>query len=230
MTTAWYADIVPSVTPYFADDAVCIIHADCFDIMPKIQQGKVDVVLTDPDYNAADIGPNNRTYENGMPKLSDSEYRAFCALWFGQAQVISKRIVFTSGVANIWNYPKARWVLSWHKPGAVSFSKLGGFAEWEPVLIYDDGYPPITHDTYSATPNNFTVGPEKEHPCPKHPGFWQWVLDSVSRPNEVVLDIFAGSGTTGRVAKNLGRKAILIERVERYCEISAKRMSQGVLL
>ena len=34
---------------------------------------------------------------------------------------------------------------------------------------------------------------------------------------------------TGRAAKDLGRKAVLIEREERYCEIAARRMAQGVL-
>lgn len=43
------------------------------------------------------------------------------------------------------------------------------------------------------------------------------------------LDPFAGSGTTGRVAKDLGKTAVLIEREERFCEIAAQRMSQRVL-
>ena len=67
----------------------------------------------------------------------------------------------------------------------------------------------------------------REHPTQKPLGADGVV--SVARPDaQTVLDPFAGSGTTGRACKDLGRKCVMIEREERYCEIAAKRMAQEV--
>jgi site-specific DNA-methyltransferase (cytosine-N4-specific) len=49
-----------------------------------------------------------------------------------------------------------------------------------------------------------------------------------SRPGEVVLDPFSGSGTTGIVAVELRRKAILIELNEAYARESETKLCQGV--
>lgn len=47
-----------------------------------------------------------------------------------------------------------------------------------------------------------------------------------SRPSDVVLDPFSGSGTTCAVAKRFGRKVIGIELNPDYCALSVKRLSQ----
>jgi site-specific DNA-methyltransferase (adenine-specific) len=53
--------------------------------------------------------------------------------------------------------------------------------------------------------------------------------DMCSRFSGLILDPFAGSGTTLRSAKDLGMKAVGIEINEKYCEIIAERMTQQVM-
>ncbi|MEK9896933.1 MAG: site-specific DNA-methyltransferase [Burkholderiaceae bacterium] len=68
----------------------------------------------------------------------------------------------------------------------------------------------------------------KVHPTQKPEALMLWCLSRFADAG-VVLDPFMGSGTTLVAAKRLGRKAIGIEREEKYCEIAAKRLAQGAL-
>jgi len=68
----------------------------------------------------------------------------------------------------------------------------------------------------------------RAHPTQKPLALMRWCIEKAGGDG-TILDPFMGSGTTLRAAKDLGRKAIGIEIEERYCEIAARRMSQGVL-
>jgi site-specific DNA-methyltransferase (adenine-specific) len=54
------------------------------------------------------------------------------------------------------------------------------------------------------------------------------IIQVSSRNDDVLLDCFAGTGSTLLAAKNLGRRCIGIEVEERYCEIAANRLCQEV--
>jgi site-specific DNA-methyltransferase (adenine-specific) len=56
-----------------------------------------------------------------------------------------------------------------------------------------------------------------------------YLVDVFACKKSIVLDPFAGSGTTLLAAKRLDRKAIGIEIEEKYCEIAVKRLAQEVL-
>ncbi len=55
-------------------------------------------------------------------------------------------------------------------------------------------------------------------------------ITSWSSPGDLVLDPFNGSGTTTKMAKQLGRRYMGIDISEEYCEIARKRLEQGTLL
>lgn len=66
---------------------------------------------------------------------------------------------------------------------------------------------------------------QSPHPAPFPIGIPARAIETTA-PG-LVLDPFAGSGTTLRAAKDAGVKAIGIEKSERYCEMAAERLSQG---
>jgi site-specific DNA-methyltransferase (adenine-specific) len=67
------------------------------------------------------------------------------------------------------------------------------------------------------------------HPTQKPDLLLFELIDFFTDRGELILDPFCGSGTTLFAAKRMGRRAIGIEIEEKYCEIAAKRLSQGVL-
>jgi hypothetical protein len=75
----------------------------------------------------------------------------------------------------------------------------------------------------------FAIPRSRAHPTEKPIALIGQIVEVSSRTGDTVLDPFVGSGTTLVAAKNLGRKAVGIEIEERYCEIAAQRLSQGVL-
>ncbi len=74
------------------------------------------------------------------------------------------------------------------------------------------------------------TGKEKTgYPTQKPEGILRRVIQASSRENDMVLDFFAGSGTTGAVAAALGRRFILIDQNQESIDVISKRLkSAGV--
>lgn len=70
------------------------------------------------------------------------------------------------------------------------------------------------------------TGKEKTgYPTQKPKGILRRVIQASSKPDDLVLDFFAGSGTTGAVAAELGRHFILIDQNPESIEVITKRLN-----
>ena len=201
--------------PYFQDDAVTIWHGDCREIVPTL--GRFDLLLTDPPYGLGDRWTGGGSCLYAQAKKWDQE-----AATAEQIMALAER----ANVAIVWggNYfglPPSRGWLAWVKP-----QRMHTVADFELAWTNID-FPAKAFDAL-RNPDG-----RREHPTQKPLTLMSWCIGQADRANggdvQTILDPFAGSGTTGRAAKDLGRKAVLIEREERYCEIAARRMGQGVL-
>jgi DNA modification methylase len=210
--------------PYYQDDAVTIYCGDCREIVPGL--GRFDLLLTDPPYG---IGADNRKRIMSRGKLAAPQDYGYSD-WDGEPA--SKEILdMVRGVCGkhiIWggNYfelPPCKGPLLWDKEngasdfadGEMAWNNLGCALRifrfmWNGMIRKGDAR-----------------GVKRFHPTQKPVEVMTWCI-GLAGDVQTILDPFAGSCTTGRAAKDLGRKAVLIEREERYCEIGAKRMSQEV--
>jgi modification methylase len=74
-------------------------------------------------------------------------------------------------------------------------------------------------------PERLKVDGKKAHPTQKPEALLHRVIMASTKPGEVVLDPFFGSGTTGAVARRLGRRYIGLERDKEYAAIAKARIA-----
>ena len=204
--------------PYYQDEYVTIYHGDCREIVPTL--GRFDLLLTDPPYGIGKDGQKRTTGGHGGRKSYD-----FLG-WDAErpAPWVLLMLLDHAGKHIVWggNYfadvlPASMKWLVWDKGQRINQSdgELAWTSEQGALRIYTLNRVALMQDG-------------AKHPTQKPEELIRWCIQQAGDV-QTILDPFAGSGTTGRAAKDLGRKAVLIEREERYCEIAVKRMAQGVL-
>lgn len=220
--------------PYYADEYVTLYHGDCLELADLWTCA--DVLVTDPPYGVqweSHHGDRRNTQRKATrtPNVlaGDSSPAArddALAVWGDRAS-----ITFGS-----WRVPRpisTRALLVWNKDGCYSaLSRNPFFTVHEEMYVMGDGWSldpsllplrSVLTTTEHRSKHTGSVG----HPTPKPLSLMRQLIERC--PPGTIADPFAGSGSTLVAAKQLGRKAIGIELDERYCEIAAKRLAQGVL-
>lgn len=207
--------------PYYRDEFVTIYHGDTLELLDEYDWGRFDLTFADPPYNYG------IQYDGYVDKQLPADYEYWCSLWFERLRAISDKLIVTPGHGNLpqWLGRGPAGVGCWYKPGNPSGAGIFQFCEWEPFLVWGAGRLGGS-DVVKATLNPEFKG-DTGHPCPKPVKFMKQLIVKVKA--STVLDPFLGSGTTLVAAKALGLSGVGIEQSERYCELAAKRLAQGVL-
>ena len=242
--------------PYYCAGGVTIYHGKAEEILPQLT--RVDITVTSPPYNTLPqsgkasglhaerkAGVNlwmERAAKGYADDMDESAYQCWLVGVLRECADVSKGIV--------WMNHKVRY-----RDGVaihpLRFISLPLYAEviWDRGIsmalnckrfapshegFWGFGVPHYWDDRHNAKMSVWRMPPcvnrtGDGHPCPFPESLVSPLIEASCPRGGIVLDPFAGSGTTLRVAKDLGRKAIGIEREERYCELIAKRMAQDVL-
>lgn len=212
--------------PYYSDDSVTLWHGDCRELTAWLD---ADVLVTDPPYGTrfstenpkggygrrqnAGLGPEGFVIANdGTTEVRDEALR----LWGGRPALVF-------GSPRLPDPPIAvadRLVWDKRRPGMNG----GPWRYRHESIFVTEGFV----RTSDAAVSILSEFPDQTLHIHAKPLRLMTALVEAAPPG-VIADPFAGSGTTLVAASHLRRRAIGVELDERYCEMLAARLSQGVL-
>ena len=195
------------------------------DVMRLVDGVKVDLVLTDPPYgikvigkdSTGSIGKYGREYKSVIGDNNSEMAREHYRI----ARTVSNRQIIWDG-QNFTDFlpPSCGW-LFWDKDkGTDKLSFSDGELAWANILTRIKKY------KYKWNGNNIAGSPElnkRIHPTQKPVELHMRILEDFSKPGDIILDCFGGSGTTLIACEMTGRKCLMMEISPEYCDVIRER-------
>ena len=215
---------------------ICGDATDINDIESLMDGQKADLFLTDPPYNVAYEGKTKDKLKISNDSMEDTAFREFLASAFETA----KQNMKAGAAFYIWhadsegyNFRGAihdvgmtvRQCLIWVK-NVMVMGRQDYQWKHEPCLYgWNNGG---SHAWYSdrkqTTVLNFDRPTRnKEHPTMKPVPLFAYLIENSSKQDDIILDTFAGSGTTIIACEQLGRSAYCSELDPKYCDVIVDR-------
>ena len=208
------------------------------DVQRLADGAPVSMWLTDPPYNVAYEGDTKDKLTIINDSMGDSQFREFLR----SAYVAADSVMKPGGVFYVWHADSegynfrgaakdAGWTVRQRLIWAKSSLVLGRQDyQWkhEPCLYgWKDGAAHLwASDRTQTTVLEFDKPSRNgEHPTMKPVALFEYQMLNNTKPGDVVMDSFGGSGTTLIAAEKNGRVARVMELDPKYCDVIVKRWS-----
>lgn len=202
-------------------EGVTVFLGDCREILPTLTG--IDAVISDPPYGM------NKDFANDAPEAADALV-GHVMRWAkdtASGNVLAFWSAQRMGVIEAVFAPKR--VMIWHKTFAIYAPNNVGY-RYEPI-VWVSGKEATTKrgDIFEAFPIAFKAQAENAaHPTQKPLAVMEEILRDFTKPKDLVLDPFMGSGTTGVAAVKMGRRFTGIEIEPKYFDIACRRVSDAL--
>lgn len=218
---------------------MCGDSTDTEQVKKLMEDEVADLFLTDPPYNVDYVGKtkDNLTIKND--KMEDTSFREFLIDAFTNADMVLRG----GGAYYIWHSDiegynfrgackdvgwKVRQCLIWNKNSFV-MGRQDYQCKHEPCLYgWKDGAAhEWSSDRKQTTVLEFDRPTRSElHPTMKPIALFDYQICNNTNQGDVILDLFAGSGTTIMACEQNGRKAYCMELDPHYCDVIIKRWEE----
>lgn len=222
---------------------IILKQGDCLELLKKVKDNSIDLVVTDPPYLIDTTG-------GGLYTQPDKQYvKELNTMKDGFSEVVLNELCRVMKKINIYffcsqkqiipltNYfvtqRKCNWnILSWHKTNPIPACGNKYLTDTEFVLFFREKGVKVygefnTKKTWYATPLNQSDKKKYGHPTVKPIEIVKNLIINSSNENDWVLDPFMGSGTTGVACKELDRNFIGFELDENYFSIAKERIENA---
>lgn len=229
------------------------ICGDAIEIMKKIPEGSVDLVVTSPPYNLKNSTGNgmkdgrggkwaNAALQNGYSHNNDCLPHKEYVKWQRECLKQMMRIIPENGAIfynhkwrvqdgllqdrhDIVNGFPVRQIIIWRRKGGLNFNAGYFLPTYEVIyLIAKPKFKLVTKANASGDVWEFTQEMKNKHPA----AFPVKLIDRIvsSTNSKIILDPFMGSGTTAVSALNFSKDYIGIDISPEYCKMAQERIDR----
>lgn len=202
---------------YIPDDSIQIVHADFYEYCKDIEDNSIDLILTDPPYPAEFLHVWGQLGEIAARVLKPS---AFLITYSGQLYL--DRVMKDLGQHLIYYWMSS---LQHTQRGVVQGRNM--MCGWKPILLYQKE--PFSKIEYLIKDFMDMDTMDKDlHEWQQGLATFEFFIQHFTKPNDLILEPFMGSGTTLAAAKKLQRRCIGIDIDEKCLTLTKGRLINEV--